>query len=101
MRVCGAGNCIIQSYDKLIVHLCPHPLPFTLASSTAAFMNQVWFLATYGLYADVHASIKTDEDVARVHANTELFDPKAEHVFTYLQVFSAMCVMFAHGAGWC
>ena len=62
-------------------------------------MNQVWFLATYGLYADVHASIKTDEDVAQVHANTELFDPKAEHVFTYLQVFSAMCVMFAHGAG--
>ena len=47
---------------------------------------QTWFLATYGLYADVHKSIETDKDVAEVHANTELFDPRAEHVFTYLQV---------------
>lgn len=73
-----------------------YPLPFTSPLTT-----QTWFLATYGLYADVHASIETDKDVAKVHANAELFDPRAEHVFTYLQVFSAMCVMFAHGAGQC
>lgn len=30
---------------------------------------------------------------------TQVFDPKAEAIFAYLQVFSAICVMFAHGAG--
>jgi solute carrier family 20 (sodium-dependent phosphate transporter) len=28
-----------------------------------------------------------------------VFDPRAEHVFKYLQVFSACCVVFSHGAG--
>ncbi len=31
------------------------------------------------------------------HANAELFDPEAEYAFSYLQVFSAICVIFAHG----
>jgi sodium-dependent phosphate transporter len=35
----------------------------------------------------------------QIHAHAEKFEPKVEYVFSYLQVFSACCVMFAHGAG--
>jgi solute carrier family 20 (sodium-dependent phosphate transporter) len=35
----------------------------------------------------------------RLCAFLQVFDPKAEHAFKYLQVFSAICVVFAHGAG--
>ena len=48
--------------------------------------TQAWFSATYGTSVDVHASITEDEHVAAMHANAEVFDSSAEHVFTYLQV---------------
>tara|TARA_B100001094_G_scaffold151206_1_gene146391 strand:+ start:1349 stop:2716 length:1368 start_codon:yes stop_codon:yes gene_type:complete len=38
------------------------------------------------------------EKVQDVHDNTEIFDFKTESVFTYCQIFSAMCSSFAHGA---
>mmetsp|Transcript_15258 Transcript_15258/g.15398 ORF Transcript_15258/g.15398 Transcript_15258/m.15398 type:complete len:520 (+) Transcript_15258:46-1605(+) len=34
-----------------------------------------------------------------IHDRAERFDPKTEDVFKVLQVFSACCVTFAHGAG--
>lgn len=40
-----------------------------------------------------------DEYIAALHARAEKFDPQAERTFGYLQVFSAICVIFAHGAG--
>jgi solute carrier family 20 (sodium-dependent phosphate transporter) len=43
--------------------------------------------------------IEVDPLVTSIHANAEQFDPEVEVVFSYLQVFSAICVMFAHGAG--
>ena len=42
--------------------------------------------------------VEEDPVVAAIHANAEVFDPKAEAVFRYLQVFSAICVTFSHGA---
>jgi solute carrier family 20 (sodium-dependent phosphate transporter) len=52
-----------------------------------------------GLNVDIHEVIETDNVVAQIHGNAEIFDEKAERVFSYLQVFSAICVIFAHGAG--
>jgi sodium-dependent phosphate transporter len=54
--------------------------------------------AMHGLEVDIHKIVDEDPIVAAIHANAEVFDPKAESVFAYLQVFSAICVIFAHGA---
>lgn len=39
-----------------------------------------------------------DDDVVQLHENAEKFDPKAERLFTWLQVFTAAFDSFAHGA---
>ena len=46
---------------------------------------------------DIHAVVEEDPIVNAIHRNAEVFDPKAESVFRYLQVFSAICVIFSHG----
>jgi len=46
-------------------------------------------------------NIKTKEELDRVvslHTEAEKFDPKTEEVFKYLQVFTAICDSFSHGA---
>lgn len=55
--------------------------------------------AMHGMEVDIHGVVEEDEIVAAIHANAEVFDAKAELVFSYMQVFSAICVIFAHGAG--
>ena len=55
--------------------------------------------AMHGMEVNVHAIVEEDELVAAIHANAEVFDEKAETVFAYMQVFSAICVIFSHGAG--
>lgn len=50
------------------------------------------------LNRDVHAVVQQDTTVKRIHRTTEKFDRDAEEVFKYLQVFTAMCDSFAHGA---
>lgn len=47
---------------------------------------------------DVHASAKESEYVANIHDRAEKFDPRAEEVFKYVQVVTAVCDSFAHGA---
>lgn len=53
----------------------------------------------HGTSVDIHTSVKEDPLVAALHERAEVFNPQAEAVFGYLQVFSAVCVIFAHGAG--
>ncbi len=52
--------------------------------------------------AKVGVNLELDEelsdDVIRMHDNVEKFDPKAEQLFTWLQVFTAAFDAFAHGA---
>lgn len=52
--------------------------------------------------AKVGVNLNIDEeladDVVRMHDNVEKFDPKAEQLFTWLQVFTAAFDAFAHGA---
>ena len=46
-------------------------------------------------------NIKNDEELNRVvalHSDAEKFDIKTEEVFKYLQVFTAICDAFSHGA---
>ncbi|KAG6552742.1 hypothetical protein Mapa_005690 [Marchantia paleacea] len=48
---------------------------------------------------DIHKVVKTDEKIGNMHEAAEKFEPRVEYAFSYLQVFSAICVIFAHGAG--
>lgn len=47
---------------------------------------------------DVHSVIKSDDAVHMVHENAEVFAVETEEAFRFLQVFTAMCDSFAHGA---
>jgi sodium-dependent phosphate transporter len=55
--------------------------------------------ALYGTSYNIHAIIDTDAAVHKIHAGAEVFEERVEFAFGYLQVFSAICVIFAHGAG--
>jgi sodium-dependent phosphate transporter len=68
-------------------------------SSIASPDSEPKNLLLKGIQTDIHQIIDEDPVVAAIHENAELFDPKTESVFQYLQVFSAICVIFAHGAG--
>jgi sodium-dependent phosphate transporter len=37
-------------------------------------------------------------DIINIHNNAEVFDPKTEYSFKYLQIFTAICDSFSHGA---
>lgn len=50
------------------------------------------------LNRDLHEVIEKDEQVQSIHRASEKFDPDTEEVFKYVQVFTAMCDSFAHGA---
>ncbi|CAM9428248.1 unnamed protein product [Ectocarpus fasciculatus] len=47
---------------------------------------------------DIHAIIKENDYVTAIHANAERFDPRTEEAFKYVQVFTAICDSFSHGA---
>ena len=50
------------------------------------------------LNADPHASIESSEVVSNIHSNAEKFDPMTEGYFKYIQIFTAICDSYAHGA---
>merc|ERR1711920_634141 len=58
----------------------------------------IWVALGTSLNVDPHASIEEDPTVAAIHANAEKFEPKTERVFRYIQIFTAICDSFAHGA---
>lgn len=62
------------------------------------FFGKIKAHMKYSLNADVHEDVDKDVHVAAIHANAEVFPPATEQVFKYLQVFTACCVSFAHGA---
>lgn len=69
------------------------------APMKAAWHQRMWKGATHGLNVDIHKVVKTDAVVNAIHERAEVFEPRVEYAFSYLQVFSAICVIFAHGAG--
>eukprot|EP00638_Chattonella_subsalsa_P000697 CAMPEP_0117752450 /NCGR_PEP_ID=MMETSP0947-20121206/11614_1 /TAXON_ID=44440 /ORGANISM="Chattonella subsalsa, Strain CCMP2191" /LENGTH=518 /DNA_ID=CAMNT_0005571097 /DNA_START=59 /DNA_END=1615 /DNA_ORIENTATION=+ len=65
------------------------------------FMKSAGSLKSFvhkGVNAEVHHSLKTDEVAFELHANAEVFDEHTEEVFKTLQVFTACCDAFGHGA---
>ncbi|KXZ56263.1 hypothetical protein GPECTOR_1g23 [Gonium pectorale] len=62
-------------------------------------MSSLRAAAMHGMEVDIHQVVEEDPIVAAIHENAEVFDTKAEFAFSYLQVFSAICVIFSHGAG--
>lgn len=51
-----------------------------------------------GIDHDVHAELGSNARASAVHDHAEVFDPMTEESFKYLQVFTAICDSFAHGA---
>jgi hypothetical protein len=52
-------------------------------------IGKMTYALTYGTSVDVHQVVEEDEMVAAIHENAEVFDPKAEQAFAYLQVRGA------------
>jgi len=77
-------------------HIENHPIEEVCVESNEPKVEN---LLLKGVEQNIHQIIDEDPIVASIHENAELFDPKTENVFKYLQVFSAICVIFAHGAG--
>lgn len=50
------------------------------------------------LNQDLHALAKESEYVSEIHNRAETFDPRVEEVFKYIQVITAICDSFGHGA---
>lgn len=53
---------------------------------------------TTRISTDVHAAIKESEYVSSIHERAENFNLRAEEVFKYVQVFTAICDSFSNGA---
>jgi len=68
-------------------------------SFVGKWYNKAKDAALYGTSVDIHTVVEEDPFIAALHARAEKFDEHAEYSFGYLQVFSAICVVFAHGAG--
>jgi sodium-dependent phosphate transporter len=47
---------------------------------------------------DIDNIIEEDEIVAKIHEEAEVFEPKTEEFFKSIQVFTAICDSFSHGA---
>jgi len=69
-----------------------------LEAAGETFMGKMKRLAMSGVNVDIHEVVQTDGDIFNMHDQAEQFDPKTEISFQYLQVFSAICVSFGHGA---
>lgn len=85
-----------------------HSIDFDMAETKSArehvrkntasnWRKQAYEYATAGMTTDIHEYVETDQVVKDIHSRCEEFDPITEGVLAYLQVFSAICVMFAHG----
>lgn len=68
------------------------------AKSTGPAQGGVLGYINGQLDQDIHASVKESEYVSGIHDKAEKFDPRAEEVFKYVQVFTAICDSFSHGA---
>lgn len=66
--------------------------------SVAAWLQRTKNALFGGMQADIFAAVDGDESLAGIHDAAEKFDPRTEQVFKYLQIISAACMSFAHGA---
>jgi hypothetical protein len=57
-----------------------------------AALANVKKMALHGVSVDIHDIVETDDLVAAIHKDAEVFPEKAEQVFAYLQVCVCACV---------
>ncbi|KAG1674480.1 hypothetical protein FOA52_003085 [Chlamydomonas sp. UWO 241] len=89
-----------QTYESMRVHRAPDDASML---SMPWHWTQTIFSASKrqvvkGLFFDVHVGASYNAAVIAIHAAAEPFRPETEKIFSYLQVFSAACVAFAHGS---
>ena len=60
------------------------------------YISRLYKTITYGISQDVHKDLSTE--TIEMYNKAEIFDPDTEDIYKYVQVFSACCVSFAHGA---
>ncbi|KAG1680955.1 hypothetical protein FOA52_009914 [Chlamydomonas sp. UWO 241] len=89
-----------QRHESVIVHVVPN-------DASALSLPGHWAMVAYtaskrqlvkGLFYDVHMGAVHSDAVTNMHNAAEVFKPETEQIFSYLQVFSAACVAFAHGS---
>lgn len=100
-----AGGAAKEVVEESMGH---HTINPELQRSANPLMQIVYYLKYFGLriysqlkrglFYDVHQKVAMDETVSTIHEAAEVFDPHTEQVYKYLQVFSACCVSFGHGA---
>merc|ERR1711920_409632 len=66
--------------------------------STMTRMEKAMDTILTSVNADPHASLEEDVIVQEIHNNAEKFEAKTEAIFRYIQIFTAICDSFAHGA---
>ncbi|KAJ9505596.1 hypothetical protein QJQ45_005922 [Haematococcus lacustris] len=122
VAICVAGGCglltiplVLLLRRRLAIHVNKHgsmhpaqqPEPELARDSRdwqvqdeagAGWGARLYRRLVHSLTVDVHEDLHKDEAVAAMHSAAEVFDPRTEEVYKYLQVFSACCVSFAHGA---
>lgn len=52
--------------------------------------SKAWKVATHGMNVDIHDVVKTSATVGAIHESAEVFEPRVEYAFMYLQV-SGVC----------
>eukprot|EP00300_Choanocystis_sp_HF-7_P020656 c20645_g2_i1.p1 GENE.c20645_g2_i1~~c20645_g2_i1.p1 ORF type:complete len:320 (-),score=83.32 c20645_g2_i1:246-1205(-) len=72
--------------------------PGKSSSGFSNLMSRASDAMTHGVTVDIHADHLKDQTVKDLHARAKVYE-KVERVFMVLQLFSAICVIFAHGAG--
>ncbi|PNW72407.1 hypothetical protein CHLRE_16g676757v5 [Chlamydomonas reinhardtii] len=60
--------------------------------------DQLKAIVLHGTRVNVHDALETDMTAQAIHLAAEVFDPDTEYAFRYLQVITAMCDSFSHGA---
>ena len=67
-------------------------------SNNPSMCNKLVNYVNDSLKFDIDNIIEEDEIVAKIHEEAEVFEPKTEEFFKSIQVFTAICDSFSHGA---
>jgi len=76
----------------------PEKQPEKQLEKKLSFTQRMSKAINHATTVDVHESGMTSDTVTNIHENAERFDDEAEAVFRYIQIFTAICDSFAHGA---
>ena len=74
---------------------CPKMRKMKEVETGTSTMSKMKGLMLKGVKKDIR---KQDDHVDKVHQNAEIFDIKTEEMYSYLQVFTAICASVAHGS---